>query len=545
MPSSRRRFLFNSSGLGMALATWPLTAYSTTPATGPESLINLPADITDLTSSQLSSAIRQRQLSCREVMQAYLERISRYNPVYNAIVGMPAQETLTRQAAAADKALDRGEYWGWMHGMPHAVKDLANVRGLVNSRGSPIFANTVSKTDELFVDRIRRQGAIFIGKTNVPEFGLGSHSYNPVYGTTRNAYNTELCAGGSSGGAACAMATHMVPGADGSDMMGSLRNPAAYNNVIGFRPSQGRVPHPGADLFFQQLGYEGPMGRCVEDTIRLLGTMSGYDARAPMSLRDRVAGFRPAARTELKQYKVGWMGDYDGYLSTEPGLLALCERALTQLSLQGTVMEKCTPDRHELDPDKFVYLDGCVRREAEEYEVPTFAENNDAPLIYFSFGSLGVADVDLIKRMIGVLGKAPYRVLVNVGDYLEQYSEAPGNVQLASWYPQPAVIPHCDVVIQHGGNNSLNETLYFGKAPLVMPFVWDGHDNATRMNDTEHGIGMHRYEWSDDELLGNIERLLTDSSIRARLDETSRYMQEQDGRMTAARRIDRLLGSTS
>jgi amidase len=277
-------------------------------------------------------------------MQTYLERINRYNPLYNAIVGMPDQGTLIEQAAAADEALDRGEYRGWMHGMPHAVKDLSNVRGLVTSSGSPIFANTVARADDIFVERIRGQGAIFIGKTNVPEFGLGSHSYNPVYGTTRNAYNPQLCAGGSSGGAACALATHMVPGADGSDMMGSLRNPAAYNNVIGFRPSQGRVPHPGSDLFFQQLGYEGPMGRCVEDTARLLGTMSGYDARVPMSLRDRVAAFKPPERAELKQYKVGWMGGFDGYLATEPGLLPLCERALAHLSQQGTAVEKCTPD---------------------------------------------------------------------------------------------------------------------------------------------------------------------------------------------------------
>ena len=185
-----------------------------------------------------------------------------------------------------------------------------------------------------------------------------------------------------------------------------------------------------------------------------------------------------------------------------------------------------------------------MRTESEEYAIPTFAENADGPLIYFSFGSLGVADVDLIKRMIAVLGKSPYRVLVNVGEYLDRYDDPPGNVQLASWFPQPALIPHCDVVIQHGGNNSLNETLYFGKAPLVMPFVWDGHDNATRVNDTGHGIGMHRYEWIDAEFLGNIERLRTDASIQARLAETSRIMQQQNGRMTAARSIDRLLAST-
>jgi len=197
--------------------------------------------------------------------------------------------------------------------------------------------------------------------------------------------------------------------------------------------------------------------------------------------------------------------------------------------------------RNPLDPEKFVYLDGCVRSEIEPYEVPAFGANEGAPLIYFSFGSLGVADVDLIKRMIGVLGRSPYRVLANVGGYLDQYDTPPPNVKLASWYPQAAVIPHCDVVIQHGGNNSFNETLYFAKAPLVMPFVWDGHDNAQRVNDTGHGIGMHRYEWTDEELLGNIDRLLTDASIRARLDETSAYMQASDGRKTAARRVDQLL----
>ena len=199
--------------------------------------------------------------------------------------------------------------------------------------------------------------------------------------------------------------------------------------------------------------------------------------------------------------------------------------------------------RHPLDPAKFVYLDGCVRKETEPYQTPSFRANDDEPLVYFSFGSLGVADVDLIKRMIGVLAKSPYRVLVNVGDYLDQYEDPPDNVHLASWYPQPSVLPHCDVAIQHGGNNSLNETLYFGKAPLVMPFVWDGHDNAARVNDTGHGIGMHRYEWSDDELLHNIERLRTDASIQARLAETSRTMQARDGRMRAAHRIDDLLAA--
>ena len=158
------------------------------------------------------------------------------------------------------------------------------------------------------------------------------------------------------------------------------------------------------------------------------------------------------------------------------------------------------------------------------------------------YGSLGVADVDLIKRIIGVLADAPYRVLVNVGDYLDQYDAVPDNVRVSSWFKQTAVLPHVDVFIMHGGNNSFNESLYYGIPPLVMPFVWDGHDNARRVNDTAHGIGMHRYEWTDAELRGNVERLLTDEKIRANVTATSRHMQAQDGRMRAAKAIDRLIG---
>jgi MGT family glycosyltransferase len=197
--------------------------------------------------------------------------------------------------------------------------------------------------------------------------------------------------------------------------------------------------------------------------------------------------------------------------------------------------------RKPLDPEKFVYLDGCVRRESEGYEVPQFKANNDAPLIYFSYGSLGVSDVDLVKRIIAVLGAAPYRVLVNVGDYIGEYDTPPDNVILNSWYRQTSVLPHVDVFIQHGGNNSFNESLYFGIPPIVMPFVWDGHDNAQRVNDTNHGIGMARYDWRDEELLGNIERVLNDREMRANVHATSEYMQAQDGRMRAANAINDLL----
>ena len=209
-------------------------------------------------------------------MQAYLQRIHRYNPVYNAIVSMADDDVLVRQAELADEALAKGEYWGWMHGMPHAVKDLSNAEGFPTSRGSPIYAGTMAGQDSFMIGRIRRQGAIFIGKTNVPEFGMGSQSYNPVFGVTGSAYDPALTAGGSSGGAACGLATHMLPVADGGDLMGSLRNPGAFNNVIGYRPSQGRVPGGGGgDLFYQQMSTGGPMGRNSEDTIRLLHSIAG------------------------------------------------------------------------------------------------------------------------------------------------------------------------------------------------------------------------------------------------------------------------------
>jgi amidase len=306
-------------------------------------LPKLPTDLSDAGALRLSAAVRNREISCLEVMQAYLTRIHRLNPIYNAIVAMRADAELLEEAAGADAALARGEYRGWLHGLPHAVKDVANARGFVTTFGSRIYADNVAASDDIHIARVRAAGAIFIGKTNVPEFGMGSQSYNDVYGTTRNAYDARLTAGGSSGGAAVGLAAHLLPVADGSDMMGSLRNPAAFNNVIGFRPSQGRVPHAGPDLYYDQLSAEGPMGRNVADTIRLLETMAGYADAAPLSRRDRLPGFddyRPAALAGLR---VGWLADYDGYLATEPGVLPLCARSLAALSFHGVGVEPVMP----------------------------------------------------------------------------------------------------------------------------------------------------------------------------------------------------------
>jgi MGT family glycosyltransferase len=193
-----------------------------------------------------------------------------------------------------------------------------------------------------------------------------------------------------------------------------------------------------------------------------------------------------------------------------------------------------------LDPKRFQYLEGCVRKEAP-YEVPTFAKNNDGPLVYVSFGSLGAGDTDLLKRIIAAIRTSRFRALVNVGGYKDQYDDVPGNVVIESWFPQPSVIPQVDVAIHHGGNNSFTECLYFGKPAIIMPYVWDGHDNATRVQETGHGFKMPRYDWTDAELIEKLETCLSDAAMQAKLKATSAHMQAQNGPEKAAGLLERLL----
>ena len=195
-----------------------------------------------------------------------------------------------------------------------------------------------------------------------------------------------------------------------------------------------------------------------------------------------------------------------------------------------------------LDPGQFQYLEGCVRKEAP-YTVPTFAKNNDEPLLYVSFGSLGAGDTELLKRIISALARTRYRALVNVGDYKGEYSDVPGNVIIDSWFPQPSVIPQVDAVIHHGGNNSFTECLYFGKPAIIMPYVWDGHDIASRVEETGHGFKMPRYDWSDAELVASIEACLTDPAMQKKLAATSAQMQAQNGPEKAAGLLEGLLNA--
>jgi len=196
--------------------------------------------------------------------------------------------------------------------------------------------------------------------------------------------------------------------------------------------------------------------------------------------------------------------------------------------------------RVPLDPKRFQYLEGCVRTE-KPYQVPRFAANDDGPLVYVSFGSLGAGDTELLKRIIDALAKSRYRALVNVGDYKDQYGELPPNVSIDSWYPQPSVIPQVDAVIHHGGNNSFTECLYFGKPAIIMAYVWDGHDNAMRVQETGHGFRSDRYDWNDEELLAKLDRCIGDAAMQKRLAATSAQMHAQNGPEKAAGLLEALL----
>jgi len=297
-------------------------------------------DVIRSSASDILGALRSRQLSSEAVMEATLARIAAVNPELNAIVALRPTDELLAEARAADAVAPEAR--GALHGLPIAVKDLVETAGIVSSHGSPLFRDHVPERDDLIAARVRAAGAILIGKTNVPEFGLGSHTFNPVYGATGNPYAPNLTCGGSSGGAAVALATGMTALADGSDMMGSLRNPAAWCNVYGFRPSWGRVPsEPLGDTFLHQLATLGPMGRSPADIAILLDVISGADPRQPHGFDSApVAPLRPAATRGLR---LGWLGDWGGAFPTEPGILPLCETALKIFSDLGCTVEKVPP----------------------------------------------------------------------------------------------------------------------------------------------------------------------------------------------------------
>lgn len=305
-------------------------------------------DLCFMSASDLAALIRARTVSAREVMAAHLERIARVNPQVNAIVAKLDDERCLALAEEADARTATGEALPPLHGLPIAIKDLQPARGFRFTRGSPIYRDEVADEDSVLVERLRRAGAIVIGKTNVPEFGMGSHTYNTVYGTTYNPYDLTKTAGGSSGGAGAALATGMLPIADGSDLGGSLRNPGNFNNIVGFRPSVGLVP--SAPTSFPLLGFSvnGPLARTVADTALLLSVMAGADPRDPGTYPSQPSTLSGSLGRSFRGTRVAWCPDLGG-LPLDPRVRAVLDAQRARLDALECVVEDACPDLRDAD----------------------------------------------------------------------------------------------------------------------------------------------------------------------------------------------------
>ncbi len=304
-------------------------------------------DLCDLTARRLAELVRSREVSAREVMQAHLARYDRINPRVNAIVTCVADAALDA-ADAADAALAAGREVGPLHGLPVAHKDLFVTAGIRTTFGSRVFEHHVPDETALIVERERQAGAITVGKTNTPELGAGSQTFNEVFGATRNPYDLSKTCGGSSGGAAVALATGMAPIADGSDFGGSLRNPASFCNVVGFRPSSGRVPRwPSAAPWFS-FNIHGPMARTVGDVALLLDAIAGPDPRAPLSLTVPPLATRGALERDFTGVRIGWSPDL-GALPVEPEVLGVLAGGRATLEALGCITNESAPDLQGAD----------------------------------------------------------------------------------------------------------------------------------------------------------------------------------------------------
>jgi amidase len=368
-----------------------------------------PSDIVMMDALALSRAIHAKQVSCVEVMGAYLDHIAALNPKVNAIVSLQERSDLLQQAKTRDEQLARGESLGWMHGFPQAIKDLTATKGIRTTQGSRIFKDFVPAADAIVVERVKRAGAIIIGKTNTPEFGLGSNTYNDVFGRTLNAHDQTRTAGGSSGGGAVAVALRMLPVADGTDHGGSLRNPAAYNNIFGFRPSFGRVPAQQPDGFYAVMGTPGPMARSVPDLAMLLSVQAGYDPRAPLSNRQDPAQFTEPLKRDFKGARVAWAGDFGGHIPYDPGVADLCKAALKTFESLGCTVEEAIPD----------------------YPIEKVWENWKTLRAWQSGSALKALYSDPAKR---ALMKPAAQFEVESGDKLKAYDIYDANAVRTAWY---------------------------------------------------------------------------------------------------------------
>jgi len=271
--------------------------------------INTDDEVCFMRAVDLRGLLQTKKISAREVMQAHLKQIAKINTKVNAIITLIPEDVLMAQALAADESLAKGNLTGPLHGLPIAVKDLAETKGIRTTFGSPLWKDFIPLQDALIVEREKKAGAIMLGKTNVPELGMGSQTFNPLFGPTFNPYDLSKTCGGSTGGGAVALACGMTPLADGSDMGGSLRNPGSFCNVVGLRPSPGRVPMPAAKLAWAGLSVQGPMARTVSDCAFLLSIQAGPDNRSPISIMESPAQFSKPLGRDFKGVKVAFIKD--------------------------------------------------------------------------------------------------------------------------------------------------------------------------------------------------------------------------------------------
>jgi amidase len=298
--------------------------------------------LTHRSAVELRSLLAARRLSARELLDAHLERIEAVNPLVNAIVTL-VPDIARERAAACDEAAARGEELGVLHGLPVAHKDLAETAGIRTTMGSPIYADFVPKRDALIVERQIAAGAVTVGKTNTPEFGAGSNTFNEVFGVTSNPYDLGRTCGGSSGGAAVALAARLLPLCDGSDLGGSLRNPAAFCNIVGFRPSAGRVPSSTSMAAWSPMATEGPMARTVADIALFLQAIAGPDDRAPASNVESPEVFAGSLERDLRGVRVAWSPDLGG-LPVDPAIRDALAGVPDQLADLGCEVIDAWPD---------------------------------------------------------------------------------------------------------------------------------------------------------------------------------------------------------
>ena len=292
---------------------------------------------------ELGRLMRARELSAVEVMHAFYDQIERLNPTLNAIVNLLERVEAVELAQAADVQLANREALGPLHGLPVAAKDLGDVADFPTTSGYVPYATRIAERDSEMAARMRGAGVIFIGKTNVPEFGLGSHTFNPLFGAARNPYHPDKTPGGSSGGAAASLAAGMLPIADGSDMGGSLRNPGSFCNVVGFRPSIGRVPAMRELGWFARLSTAGPMARTVADAALLFSVQAGPSDIDPLSLPEPGSRFAPPLDRDLEGLRVAFTPDL-GFLPVEPAVVDVCAKAASVLADLGCRVDECCPD---------------------------------------------------------------------------------------------------------------------------------------------------------------------------------------------------------